>query len=116
MPAYACGTRCARTSSRRDARSIAPGATFTADGGSLVRAAFRPIEGGERIAHNIVVVAGRTADGVTIPEHTVNGRPGLMVQRGGGTQAAYAFDVADGRIKHIWAVRNPAKLRPRAAG
>jgi len=24
----------------------------------------------------------------------------------------FAFDVTDGRIKHIWAVRNPDKLRP----
>jgi RNA polymerase sigma-70 factor, ECF subfamily len=24
----------------------------------------------------------------------------------------FAFDIADGRIRHIWAVRNPDKLRP----
>jgi RNA polymerase sigma-70 factor (ECF subfamily) len=25
--------------------------------------------------------------------------------------AVYAFDVAGGRIKHIWAILNPGKLR-----
>jgi RNA polymerase sigma-70 factor (ECF subfamily) len=24
----------------------------------------------------------------------------------------FAFEVADDRIKHIWAIRNPEKLRP----
>jgi hypothetical protein len=27
-----------------------------------------------------------------------------------------AFDIAGDRIKHIWAVRNPDKLRPWTAG
>jgi hypothetical protein len=49
---------------------------------------------------------------VTILERTVNGQPGLMVQREGVTVAVYAFDVSDDRIKHIWAIRNPDKLRP----
>jgi RNA polymerase sigma-70 factor (ECF subfamily) len=24
----------------------------------------------------------------------------------------FAFDIADGRIRHIWVTRNPEKLRP----
>jgi RNA polymerase sigma-70 factor (ECF subfamily) len=44
-------------------------------------------------------------------ERTVNGQPGLVAQRDGATVAVYAFDVAAGRIKHIWAVLNPDKLR-----
>jgi RNA polymerase sigma-70 factor (ECF subfamily) len=24
----------------------------------------------------------------------------------------FAFDIADARIKHIWVIRNPEKLRP----
>ena len=30
----------------------------------------------------------------------------------GTTVAVYAFDVAGGKIKHIWAVLNPDKLQP----
>jgi len=30
--------------------------------------------------------------------------------------AVYAFDLAGGRIKHIWAILNPDKLRPWTIG
>jgi len=53
---------------------------------------------------------------VTILERTVNGQPGLVAQHDGVTVAAFAFDVAGDRIKHIWAVRNPDKHRPWTAG
>ena len=44
-------------------------------------------------------------------ERTVNGQPGLVAQQDGVTVVVYAFAVAGDRIKHIWAVRNPKKLR-----
>jgi hypothetical protein len=49
---------------------------------------------------------------VTILERTVNGQPGLVAQQDGVTVTVFAFDIADDRITHIWAVRNPDKLRP----
>jgi len=53
---------------------------------------------------------------VTILERTVNGQPGLVAQRDGVTITVFAFEVAGGRIRHIWAVRNPEKLRPWTTG
>jgi len=47
-----------------------------------------------------------------ILERTVNGQPGLVAQLDGITVAVYAFEVAGDRIRHIWAVLNPYKLRP----
>jgi RNA polymerase sigma-70 factor (ECF subfamily) len=92
-----------------------PAATATGDGGGLVSAEPRPVAGGERIARMLVEVAGR-AGGMTMLERTVNGRPGLVVQENGVTVTVMAFDVAGDRIKHIWAVRNPEKLRPWTTG
>ena len=92
-----------------------PGATATADGGGLVSAALRPIEGAEQIARYCVDLADR-APGLTILERTVNGQPGLVAQQDGVTVTVFAFDVAGDRIKHIWAVRNPDKLRPWTTG
>jgi RNA polymerase sigma-70 factor (ECF subfamily) len=89
-----------------------PGATAIADGGGLALAALRPIEGGEQVARYIVDLAARSPGNVTILERTVNGQPGLVAQQDGVTVTVFAFDVAGGRIKHIWAVRNPDKLRP----
>jgi len=89
-----------------------PGATTIADGGGLVAAALCPIEGGEEVARYLVDLAARAPGTVTILERTVNGQPGLVAQQDGLTVTVFAFDVAGGRIKHIWAVRNPGKLRP----
>jgi RNA polymerase sigma-70 factor (ECF subfamily) len=87
-----------------------PGATVVADGGGLAAAA-QPIEGREEIARACVDLTDR-APGLTILERTVNGQPGLITQQDDVTAAVLAFDVARGRIKHIWAVLNPEKLRP----
>jgi RNA polymerase sigma-70 factor (ECF subfamily) len=89
-----------------------PGATMTADGGGRVSAALRPIEGGEQIARYVVDIASRAPSNLTIMERTVNGQPGLVAQHDGATVTVFAFDVTGDRIKHIWAVRNPEKLRP----
>ncbi|TDD14099.1 sigma-70 family RNA polymerase sigma factor [Nonomuraea diastatica] len=88
-----------------------PDATGTADGGGLVSAMLRPMEGGERIARAFVTVAG-LAPGLAILERTVNGQPGLVLQQDGVTVVVLAFDVAGDRIKRIWSVLNPDKLRP----
>jgi RNA polymerase sigma factor (sigma-70 family) len=92
-----------------------PGATAIADGGGLVNAALGPVEGGERVARYFVDLARRAA-GLTLLERSVNGEPGLVAQQDGITVTVFAFDVAADRITHIWAVRNPEKLRPWTAG
>ena len=85
------------------------------DSGGLVSAELRPIEGGEQIARAVVEIAGR-APNLTILERTVNGQPGLVAQQDGVIVTVFAFDIAGDRIKHIWAVRNPEKLRPWTTG
>jgi RNA polymerase sigma-70 factor (ECF subfamily) len=92
-----------------------PDATATGDGGGLVTAALHPVEGGEQVARYFADLAGR-ASNLTLLERTVNGQPGLVAQQDGVTVTVLAFDVAGDRIKHIWAVRNPEKLRPWTTG
>ncbi|MER7010706.1 RNA polymerase sigma factor SigJ [Saccharopolyspora sp. NPDC000359] len=87
-----------------------PSATVVGDGGGLVPAAPRPIEGSEHIARYLVDLASRAPD-LTLLERPVNGHPGLVTQHHGTTVMVAAFHVEDGLIKHIWAVRNPEKLR-----
>ncbi|MEV4575123.1 RNA polymerase sigma factor SigJ [Nonomuraea jabiensis] len=88
-----------------------PDARAVIDGGGLVSAGLRPIEGSEQIARYLLAIAGMSP-GMTILERTVNGQPGLVAQQDGVTVTVAAFDVTGDRIKHIWAVRNPEKLRP----
>jgi RNA polymerase sigma-70 factor (ECF subfamily) len=92
-----------------------PDATVIADGGGLVAAQLRPVEGSEQVARLAVDIASRVPN-LMLLERTVNGQPGLVVQQDGATVAVMAFDVAGDRIKHIWAIRNPEKLRPWTTG
>jgi RNA polymerase sigma-70 factor (ECF subfamily) len=89
-----------------------PDATATADGGGIAPTFLEPIHGGERIARAWIEIANNHAPGdVTFLERTVNGQPGLVAQQDGHILTVFAFDVAGDRIRHIWAVRNPEKLR-----
>ncbi|WP_378730317.1 hypothetical protein [Nocardia brasiliensis] len=76
---------------------------------------LRPLEGAEQIARMVIELARRTSD-MTLLERTVNGQPGLVAQQDGVTVTVYAFDIAGDRITHIWAIRNPEKLRPWTVG
>ncbi|WP_369145842.1 RNA polymerase sigma factor SigJ [Streptomyces sp. R44] len=89
-----------------------PAAVATADGGGLAVTHLRPLVGAERIAEGYAEIA-RLWDGrTTFQERTVNGVPGLVAWQDGELVTVFAFEIADDRIRHIWAVRNPEKLRP----
>jgi RNA polymerase sigma-70 factor (ECF subfamily) len=89
-----------------------PDATAIADGGGIADAELRPVEGAERIAHQLLGLSGRAPGNVTFLERTVNGQPGLIALQDGIIVTVYAFHITAGRITHLWAVRNPRKLRP----
>lgn len=88
-----------------------PQAIATADGGGLALAFRDPINGGEQIANAWMDIA-RRGQALTVLERMVNGQPGLVAQLDETIVSVYAFDIADGRITRIWAIRNPEKLRP----
>ncbi len=91
-----------------------PAATATGDGGGVVTAELQPIVGAEQIAH---FFATRTHPSrLEVQESVVNGQPGLLARLDGGIFAVYAFEFTADRIKHIWAVLNPEKLRPWTSG
>ncbi|MFX0573815.1 RNA polymerase sigma factor SigJ [Nocardia nepalensis] len=87
-----------------------PGVRAIGDGGGLVDAASRPIESSQEVARYLIDLISRAPE-MTILERTVNGEPGLVLQRADVTEGVLAFDIAGDRITRIWAMRNPAKLR-----
>lgn len=91
-------------------RLLDPGVTAVGDGGGVVRALEHPLRGRERIAHGMLRFGGRWS-GTTLLERTVNGRPGLVGCQDGAVVTVYSFDVFDHRVRHLWAMRNPQKLR-----
>ena len=91
-----------------------PDAVSVGDGGGRARAALVPIHGAEEIVRVLMQIAANVPD-LTLVERTVNGQAGLVAQHAGVTVTVMAFDVVGDRIRHIWSVRNPDKLRPWSA-
>jgi RNA polymerase sigma factor (sigma-70 family) len=89
-----------------------PEAIATADGGGLAVTHLYPIIGGDQIAYAYAEIARVSGDRTTFIECTVNGLPGLVAQQDGRLATVFAFQIAGRRIRRIWAVRNPEKLRP----
>jgi RNA polymerase sigma-70 factor (ECF subfamily) len=88
-----------------------PDATTIADGGGIVSAVLLPIEGGREVAEGFADLA-RRAPTMTVLERTVNGQPGLVAEQDGVVLVVLAFTIIGDRIKNVWAIRNPEKLRP----
>jgi RNA polymerase sigma-70 factor (ECF subfamily) len=87
-------------------------ATFVADGGGKAAAPTGPVLGADRIAHFLVGIVGKQRWMESDPQLvTINGAPGLLVRHPTVGDGTYSFDIADGRIRGIYVVRNPDKLR-----
>ncbi|WP_246080847.1 RNA polymerase sigma factor SigJ [Nonomuraea mesophila] len=91
-----------------------PAVTATGDGGGLVSTVRHPIRGAGHIVRSLTLLENRFR-AMTFLERTVNGQPGLIALQDGRVVSVLAFEVANDRIKHIWAIRNPDKLRRWAA-
>jgi RNA polymerase sigma-70 factor (ECF subfamily) len=87
-----------------------PDATAVTDGGGLVSAAVEPLLGAGAVARFLLGVHERQTD-LVIREELVNGELGLVATGAGRTLAVISLSRGDdGRIRHVWAVRNPDKL------
>lgn len=89
-----------------------PEVTMIADGGGQVSAFLGPIEGHRQVAQHLLEIVSRAPSAAGFVERSVNHRPGLIATHEGTTVTVFAFDLGKGRIKHIWAIRNPDKLGP----
>ena len=87
---------------------LAPDVVLVADGGGVVAAVRRPVEGAERVA-GFIMSAARTA-GFEMRAIWLNGSPGVQIDIGGDLDTAVSVAIEHGRITHIRAIRNPEKL------
>ncbi|MEU1472459.1 RNA polymerase sigma factor SigJ [Streptomyces sp. NPDC005761] len=92
-------------------RLLDPSVVAVADGGGRATASPTPVRGHLQVAEFLVHLAG-LAGRLELLERTVNGQPGLVAVNGGQVLTVYAFDIEKFRIRRIWAIRNPDKLRP----
>jgi RNA polymerase sigma-70 factor (TIGR02957 family) len=87
---------------------LAPDVVVVADGGGLVAAARRPIEGAERVAG--LLIRGLRSVDFEATAVWLNGSPAFRIDIGGEVDTAVSLAVENGRITRIYAVRNPHKL------
>jgi RNA polymerase sigma-70 factor (ECF subfamily) len=89
----------------RDARIVT-------DSGGKVAGALNTIKGADRVAHFVVgIVRKGRVDGVVARFGTINGLPGLIVEKEGRVIQTTAFELEGQAIRTIYVVRNPEKLK-----
>lgn len=94
---------------------LAEDATLYSDGGGRVAAAGKPIRSADHVGRFLVGIRKHRPEGTTLLYLQINGRPGVLMNSGGQVYNAVSFDLDSGRVRNIYIVRNPEKLRHLAA-
>jgi RNA polymerase sigma-70 factor, ECF subfamily len=81
------------------------------DGGGKAWAATLPIFGRERAAKFWIGSAKQIPDELSVEVARINGQPGLIARLDGVAMLTLTFDTQNGHIQHLWAMRNPDKLK-----
>jgi RNA polymerase sigma-70 factor (ECF subfamily) len=98
---------------RQLAAVLAQDAVLISDGGGKVKAALNPIRGRDKVIAFVLGVRKKSPfpDGTEFRPSTINGLPGFLIVRPDGAIETLSFESEDGLIRHIYAVRNPDKLK-----
>ncbi|GLZ52085.1 sigma-70 family RNA polymerase sigma factor [Actinomycetospora sp. NBRC 106378] len=90
---------------------LADDAVAVSDGGGVVSAARRPVEGGARVARFVAGLA-RQAAAATIEVGVLNGAPAVLVRVGGALTVVMQadFDADTGQLVRLAAQLSPGKL------
>ena len=88
---------------------LAPDVVLVADGGGEVAAFRRPVVGRDRVA-TLLSRFNTVAPDAVVGTVWLNGAPAGRIDLAGELDTAISLVVADGRITHIYAIRNPHKL------
>jgi RNA polymerase sigma-70 factor (ECF subfamily) len=88
---------------------LAPDVVLVADGGGVVAAARRPIEGATRVGA-LLGALGRLAGDLQAMPMRLNGAPAVRFDLDDELDTVASMVIEDGRITRIYAVRNPHKL------
>jgi RNA polymerase sigma-70 factor (ECF subfamily) len=94
---------------------LAEDSTIYSDGGGRVKAAGRPIVGADHASRFILGIWPRFVDEMERRAVDINGSPGLVMSLAGQVYYAFSFEVAGDRVRNIYIMCNPDKLRHLAA-
>ena len=88
---------------------LAPDVVVVSDGGGVVSAARRPVVGADKVAAFLTGLA-RQVPGFETRPVWLNGGPAMRIDVETGLDTVASLVVEDGRITHVYAIRNPDKL------
>ncbi len=89
---------------------LSPDVVLLGDGGGIKQAVLRPIVGADKVARLMLGGLVRLPVAVTMDPAQVNGHPSLVIRLDGELDTVVAVHMEAGRIKGLYAVRNPEKL------
>lgn len=89
---------------------LAPDVVWTADSAGKVSAARRPVHGADRVARLIIGLLRTAGEAGRVEMATFNNAPALKLYLGERFEGIITVEIADGRISHFYAMRNPEKL------
>jgi RNA polymerase sigma-70 factor, ECF subfamily len=91
---------------------LAEDVSLFSDGGGQVTSARKPIHGADHVARFLTGLVNKVGPcHLTVRPTRVNGQPGFITYLYGRLQNVVALDMADDRIRGIYIVVNPDKLR-----
>jgi len=90
---------------------LAEDAVVYSDGGGRVKAAGRPIISADHASRFIIGIWPRLPAGTKWQPASINDRPGYLMHAGDELYCALSFDLAGDRIRNLYFVLNPEKLR-----
>lgn len=86
-----------------------PSVELRSDGGGVVRAAYHPILGADKVARFLLGVLAKRASW-RIELRSVPGGLAVVVVSDAAVESVVTVRVVDGRIRDVWMMRNPHKL------
>jgi RNA polymerase sigma-70 factor (TIGR02957 family) len=89
---------------------MSPEVVLVSDGGGVMKAALRPITGSDKVGRFLAAVVPQGAE-IDTRWTVANGQPSVLLYVDGELDSWGSLTVADGRVREIYLVRNPEKLR-----
>ena len=89
---------------------MSPEVVLVSDGGGVMKAALRPITGADKVGRFLAAVVPQGAE-IDMRWTVANGQPSVLLYVDGALDSWGSLVVAGGRVREIYLVRNPEKLR-----
>ena len=89
---------------------LAPDVVWTADSDGKASAARRPVLGADRVARLVLGLIRGAGELGRVEPAFYNGAPALVLYLGDNLEGIISVELTDGKISHLYAMRNPEKL------